>query len=64
MQNKIRIIPRRNFFGKLGKGIAGFLVITALPLDKIIPGIKKQNELKKTIKVFEHPLAVKRNRKG
>ncbi|MGE5432702.1 MAG: hypothetical protein ACM3QX_16585 [Syntrophomonadaceae bacterium] len=62
MPEKIKL-PRRKFFGNLGKIIAGLLFASAFPV-KILAGDKKAAPSGKKIKIIEHPLAVKRNKKG
>lgn len=62
MPEKIQL-PRRKFFGNLAKSIAGFLLAYALPV-KLLTGEKKTAPSGKKIKIIEHPLAVKRNKKG
>ncbi|MGE5353132.1 MAG: hypothetical protein ACM3P0_13695 [Acidobacteriota bacterium] len=59
MPEKINKLPRRKFFGNLGKSFAGLLFISAFPL-KFFSGDKKAAPSGKKIKIIEHPLAVKR----
>ncbi|MGE5679761.1 MAG: hypothetical protein ACM34K_02665 [Bacillota bacterium] len=50
-------IKRRNFFGKIGKGLAGVILINLFPIRLF--AIKAEQTPKRKIKVKEHPLAVK-----
>lgn len=70
MQNKLKIhlpedsdqknnLRRRNFFALIGRGIVGLFIFSVFPFKM------KKRKLGNSIKVSEHPLAVKiRNKKG
>lgn len=68
MAQNIKTLPRRKFFGNLGKGIAGLLLAAAFPLKfpllKFPLGDKKTSPREKKIRITEHPMAVKRSKKG
>lgn len=63
MAQNIKTLPRRKFFGNIGKGIAGLLLAAAFPI-KFPLWDKKTVPAGKKIRITEHPMAVKRSKKG
>jgi len=63
MPEKIKTIPRRSFFGNIGKATAGLLLLLAFPV-KFPAGDKKPAPSGKKVRIIEHPMAVKRSKKG
>ncbi|MCU7497028.1 MAG: hypothetical protein HF314_12625 [Ignavibacteria bacterium] len=63
MPETTKTLQRRKFFGKLGKGLTGLLLLSAFPV-KFFQSEKKEIASEKKIRIIEHPLAVKRNKKG